>query len=159
MSTSDQSHRVRISAAPEQSAVIEVDGYDIASSVEAYRITQTVDDGSEVTLYVAKGWNGVRFEGLADVVVEPADVRHVVAEFLNAVDWRKPDEAVLARDDLDGAPGELTRGMLAQLREWALRSARCRPDCTAVAGELVSGRSSTPVVLLRCPWSQGLFGV
>ncbi|MEU2794813.1 hypothetical protein [Streptomyces sp. NPDC007100] len=50
-----------------------------------------------MTLYVAKGWNGVRFEGLADVSVEPADVRHVVAGFLDAVDWRRLDEAVLAR--------------------------------------------------------------
>ncbi|MET9294414.1 hypothetical protein [Streptomyces sp. NPDC003077] len=73
-----------------------------------------------MTLYVAKGWKGVQFEGLANVVVEPTDVRHVVAGFLDAVDWRKLDEAVLARDDLDGGPGELTRGMLAQLREWAL---------------------------------------
>ncbi|KOT95935.1 hypothetical protein ADK70_10140 [Streptomyces rimosus subsp. pseudoverticillatus] len=76
-------------------------------------------EGPEVTMYVAKGWNGVRFDGLADMRVEPADVRHVVAGFLDSVDWRKLDEAVLARDDLDGAPGELTRGMLAQLREWA----------------------------------------
>ncbi|MFI9228635.1 hypothetical protein [Streptomyces rimosus] len=120
MSTSDQYHHVRISATPEQPAVIEVDGHDVAASVEAYRITQTVDEGPEVTLYVAKGWNGVRFEGLADVVVEPADVRQVVAGFLDAVDWRKLDEAVFARDDLDGGPGELTRGVLAQLRAWAL---------------------------------------
>ncbi|GCD39701.1 hypothetical protein OEIGOIKO_07557 [Streptomyces chrestomyceticus JCM 4735] len=107
-------------AAPEQPAVIEVDGHDDASSVEAYRITQIVDEGPEVTLYVAKGWNGVRFEGLADARVEPADVRRVVAGFLDAVDWRRLDEAVLARGDLDGAPGELTRGVPAQLREWAL---------------------------------------
>ncbi|MEN2416980.1 hypothetical protein AABB02_02605 [Streptomyces rimosus] len=100
--------------------VVEIDGHDVASSVEAYRLTQTVDEGPEVTMYVAKGWNGVQFDGLADVRVEPADVRHVVAGFLDAVDWRKLDEAVLARDDLDGAPDELTRGMLAQLREWAL---------------------------------------
>ncbi|MEU7158489.1 hypothetical protein [Streptomyces chrestomyceticus] len=120
MSTFDQHHRVRISAVPEQPAVIEIDGRDVASSVEAYRITQTMDEDPEVTLYVARGWNGVRFEGLADVVVEPADVRQVVVGFLDAVDWRKLDEAVLARDDHDGGPGELTRGVLAQLREWAL---------------------------------------
>ncbi|KOT93591.1 hypothetical protein ADK70_13835 [Streptomyces rimosus subsp. pseudoverticillatus] len=88
--------------------------------MEAYRITQTVDEGPEVTLYVVKGWNGVRFEGLADVVVEPADVRRVVAGFLDAVGWRKLDEAVLGRDALDGEPGKLTRGVLAQLREWAM---------------------------------------
>ncbi|KOT65814.1 MULTISPECIES: hypothetical protein [Streptomyces] len=62
----------------------------------------------------------MRFEGLADVRVESADVRHVVAGFLDAVDWRKLDEAIPGRDDLDGAPGELTRRMPAQLREWAL---------------------------------------
>lgn len=88
--------------------------------MEAYRITRTVDEGPEVTLYIAKGWSGMRFEGLADVVVEPTDVRHVVAGFLDAVDWRKLDEAVLGRDGPDGGPGELTRGVLAQLREWAL---------------------------------------
>ncbi|MEU2794814.1 hypothetical protein [Streptomyces sp. NPDC007100] len=47
MSTFDQHHRVRMPAAPEQPAVIEVDGHDDASSVEAYRITQTVDKGPE----------------------------------------------------------------------------------------------------------------
>ncbi|MEV6840313.1 hypothetical protein AB0N17_38445 [Streptomyces sp. NPDC051133] len=112
-------HRVRIAASPDEAAVIEVDGHDVASSVEAYRITQTVDEGPEVTLYVAQGWQGLEFDGLADVVVEPADVRHVVIGFLDAMDWQKLDEAVLARDDLDGKPGELTRGLLAQLREWA----------------------------------------
>ncbi|MGW7082345.1 hypothetical protein ACWGH2_02450 [Streptomyces sp. NPDC054871] len=56
---------------------------------------------------------------VAEVVGEPANVRHVVIGFLEAVDWQKLDEAVLDRDDLDGRPGELTRGMLAQLREWA----------------------------------------
>ncbi|MCX4666457.1 hypothetical protein OG453_07215 [Streptomyces sp. NBC_01381] len=119
MSTYLEPQRVRIAARPEESAVIEIDGHDVASAVEAYRITQTVDEGPEVTLYVQQGWKGVEFEGLAEVVVEPADVRHVVIGFLDAVDWQKLDEAVLDRDDLDGRPGELTRGMLAQLREWA----------------------------------------
>ncbi|MFH8405306.1 hypothetical protein ACH4FX_11110 [Streptomyces sp. NPDC018019] len=120
MSTYEEHRHVRICAAPDETTIAEIDGHDVASSVEAYRITQTVDEGPEVTLYVAQGWNGVRFEGLADVVIEPADVRQVVAGFLDAMDWRKLDEAVLARDDLDGEPGELTRGVLAQLREWVL---------------------------------------
>ncbi|MFD6913577.1 hypothetical protein [Streptomyces virginiae] len=47
-------------------------------------------------------------------MAEPADLRHVVIDFLNAVDARKLDEAVFARDDLDGRPSELTRGLLAQ---------------------------------------------
>ncbi|MGG2460559.1 hypothetical protein ACO0M4_12170 [Streptomyces sp. RGM 3693] len=111
--------RVRIAACPERDAVIEIDGRDVASAVEAYRITQTVDGGPEVTLYVRRGWRGMEFEGLAEVFVEPADVRHVVVGFLDAVDWRKLDEAVLERGDLDGERGELTRGIVAQLREWA----------------------------------------
>ncbi|ANZ20187.1 hypothetical protein O1L44_32060 [Streptomyces noursei] len=111
--------RVRIATCPERDAVIEIDGRDVASAVEAYRITQTVNEGPEATLYVKQGWRGMEFEGLAEVFVEPADVRHVVIGFLDAVDWRKLDEAVLVRGDLDGKPGELTRGLLSQLREWA----------------------------------------
>ncbi|MFJ6661372.1 hypothetical protein ACIQNG_34260 [Streptomyces sp. NPDC091377] len=119
MSVNEDFRRVRIAAAPGEGAVIELDGHDVASAVEAFRITQTVDEGPEVTLYVQQGWKGVEFDGLAEVVVEPADVRHVVIGFLDAVDWQKLDEAVLDRDDLDGRAGELTRGTLAQLREWA----------------------------------------
>lgn len=114
-----ESHRVRIAAAPGEGAVIEIDGHDVASAVEAYRITQTVDEGLEVTLYVQQGWKGMQFEGLAEVLVEPADVRHVVMGFLDSVDWQQLDDAVLGRRDLDGKPGELTRGVLTQLREWA----------------------------------------
>ncbi|MFE3182772.1 hypothetical protein ACFXKR_18150 [Streptomyces violascens] len=119
MSTYLEPRRVRISALPDEPAVIEVDGHDVASAVEAYRITQTRDEGPDVTLYVAEGWKGVEFDGMAEVVAEPADLRHVVVDFLQAVDWRKLDEAVLDRADLDGKPGELTRGVLAQLVEWA----------------------------------------
>ncbi|MGV2916250.1 hypothetical protein [Streptomyces alfalfae] len=119
MSTFVAPRQVRISARPGEPAVIEVDGHDVASAVEAYRITQTVDEGPEITLYVQQGWRGTQFDGMAEVVAEPADVRHVVIGFLDAVDWRQLDEAVLDREDLDGQPGELTRGVLAQLKEWA----------------------------------------
>ncbi|MCY0929474.1 hypothetical protein OTB20_25390 [Streptomyces sp. H27-H1] len=122
MSDVDQAQRVRISASPGEPAVIEIDGHDVASTVEAYRITQTVDEGPEVTLYLTPGWEGMAFDGLAEVMAEPSDLRHVVIGFLNAVDSQKLDEAVLNRDDLDGRPGELTRGVLAQLREWAHRA-------------------------------------
>ncbi|MEU5435457.1 hypothetical protein AB0G73_19050 [Streptomyces sp. NPDC020719] len=122
MSTYLEPRRVRISARPGEAAVIEVDGHDVASAVEAYRITQTPDEGPEVTLYVAEGRRGVEFDGLADVMAEPADLRHVVVDFLGAVDWQKLDAAVLDRSDLDGKPGELTRGVLAQLTEWAQRA-------------------------------------
>ncbi|MFD7341730.1 hypothetical protein ACFV98_38035 [Streptomyces violascens] len=118
MSTYLEPRRVRISSRPDEPAVIEIDGRDVASAVEAYRITQTLDEGPEVTLYVAEG-KGVEFDGMAGVLAEPADLRHVVIGFLQAVDWQKLDEAVLARPDLDGKPGELTRGMLAQLEDWA----------------------------------------
>ncbi|MFE4869540.1 hypothetical protein [Streptomyces sp. NPDC056682] len=119
MSTYLEPRRVRISARPDEPAVIEIDGHDVASAVEAYRITQTQDEGPEVTLYVAEGWKGVEFDGMAEVVTEPADLRHVVVGFLQAVNWQKLDAAVLDRADLDGKPGELTRGVLAQLVEWA----------------------------------------
>ncbi|WP_399932194.1 hypothetical protein [Streptomyces kanamyceticus] len=119
MSTFVEPRRVRIAARPDEPAVVEIDGHDVASAVEAYRITQTVDEGPEVTLYVQRGWQGTQFDGMAEVVVEPADVRHVVIGFLDAVDWRQLEEAVLDREDLDGQPGELTRGVLVQLKEWA----------------------------------------
>ncbi|MEU1015355.1 hypothetical protein [Streptomyces sp. NPDC005898] len=119
MSTFVEPRRVRIAARPGEPAVIEVDGHDVASAVEAYRITQTADEGPEITLYVQQGWRGTQFDGMAEVVVAPADVRHVVIGFLDAVDWQQLDEAVLDRNDLDRQPGELTRGVLAQLKEWA----------------------------------------
>ncbi|WP_411130342.1 hypothetical protein [Streptomyces sp. x-19] len=120
MSTMDHPdvRRVRIISSPGEDAVVEVDGRNVASVVEAYRIVQTVDEGPEVTLYVGRR-RGVGFDGFAEVRVEPADLRHVVLGFLDTVDWRKLDEAVLERSDLDGAPGELTRGVLTQLKEWA----------------------------------------
>ncbi|MET9294415.1 hypothetical protein [Streptomyces sp. NPDC003077] len=40
MSKCNQHHRVRVSAAPEECAVLEVDGHDVASPAEAYRIAQ-----------------------------------------------------------------------------------------------------------------------
>ncbi|MEV4741588.1 hypothetical protein [Streptomyces sp. NPDC049555] len=119
MSTYPDLHRVRVSARPEQPVVIEINGHDVAQGVEAYRIAQTVEGDPELTLYVQPGWHGMEFEGLAEVLAEPADLRHVVVQFLDSVDWRKLDEAVLARGDLDGQPGELTRGVLSELREWA----------------------------------------
>ncbi|MEU1377754.1 hypothetical protein ABZ442_29495 [Streptomyces triculaminicus] len=111
---------MRVSARPEKPVVIEIDGHDVASGVEAYRIAQTVEGGPEVVLYVQPGWKGVEFDGLAEVIAEPSDLRHVVVDFIQSVDWRQLHEAVLARDDLDGEPGELTRATLAQLREWAI---------------------------------------
>lgn len=119
MSVFDEPRRVRVAARPSGPAVIEIDGQDVAAAVEAYRITQTVDEGPEITLYLSPGWEGFGFDSLADVMAEPADLRHVVVDFLNAVDAQKLDEAVFARDDLDGRPGELTRGLLTQLKEWA----------------------------------------
>ncbi|MEU9115289.1 hypothetical protein AB0D04_26785 [Streptomyces sp. NPDC048483] len=115
--------RVRLATSPHKPTVIEIDGQDVTSAVETYRITQTLDEGPEVTLYVQQGWKGMQFEGLAEVLAEPADVRHVVIGFLDSVDWRQLNEAVLDRSDLDGEPGELTRGVLAQLREWAAGAA------------------------------------
>lgn len=57
MSTFLEPRRVRIEARPGDPAVIEGDRHDVASAVEAYRITQTTDEGPEVTLYVQQGWH------------------------------------------------------------------------------------------------------
>ncbi|MFE2850390.1 hypothetical protein ACFXJO_04565 [Streptomyces lavendulae] len=99
--------------------MIELDGKDVSAAVEVYRVMQAPGEAPEVTLYVNTEWQGFGFDGLAEVMAEPADLRHVVVQFLDAVPWQKLDQAVLNRDDLDGQPGELTRGVLSQLREWA----------------------------------------
>ncbi|MGI5526803.1 hypothetical protein ACQEVX_05050 [Streptomyces syringium] len=113
-------HHVRVAARPGEPVVLKIDGHDVASGVEAYRIAQMAGDDPEVTLYVQPGWKGIEFDGIAEVMAEPSDLRHVVVDFIRSIDWRKLDEAVLGRDDLDGKPGELTRATLAQLREWAI---------------------------------------
>ncbi|MHA7956305.1 hypothetical protein ACX9I7_00915 [Streptomyces sp. L500] len=120
MSTYPDTHHVRVSARPEKPVVIEIDGHDVASGVEAYRIAQTVEGDPEVMLYVQPGWKGVEFEGMAEVMAQPSDLRHAIVDFIRSVDWRQLHEAVLAREDLDGEPGELTRATLAQLRELAI---------------------------------------
>ncbi|MFI1801921.1 hypothetical protein ACH427_31925 [Streptomyces sp. NPDC020379] len=120
MNSYPEARSVRICAPrPDTPVTIEVDGHDVASGVEAYRITQTVDGDPEVTLYIQPGWKSLEFKGMAEVVVEPADLRHVVHDCLGSIDRRQLDTAVPARDELDGEPGELTRGVLSQLREWA----------------------------------------
>lgn len=119
MSKFDQPRRIRIAAPHDEPPVIKLDGQDVSAAVDVYRVVQTPGEPPEVTLYVNTEWQGFGFDGLAEVMAEPADLRHVVLQFLDAVQWQKLDQAVLNRDDLDGQPGELTRGMLAQLREWA----------------------------------------
>lgn len=122
MSMLDQPRRVRISAPHDEPPVIELDGQDISAAVDVYRVVQAPGEPPEVTLYASTEWQGFGFDGLAEVMAEPSDLRHVVIDFLNAMDAQKLDEAVFARDDLDGRPGELTRGLLAQLKEWAARA-------------------------------------
>ncbi|MEV7579049.1 hypothetical protein ACIRUY_29755 [Streptomyces erythrochromogenes] len=119
MSKFDQPRRIRITAPHNEPPVIELDGQDVSAAVEVYRVMQAPGEAPEITLYVNTEWQGFGFDGLAEVMAEPADLRHVVIGFLDAVEWQKLDQAVLNRDDLDGQPGELTRGLLAQLREWA----------------------------------------
>ncbi|MFE1560110.1 hypothetical protein ACFW6V_34600 [Streptomyces sp. NPDC058734] len=119
MSVFENPRRIRIAAPHDEPPVIELDGQDVSAAVDVYRVVQAPGEPPEVTLYVNTEWRGFGFDGLAEVMAEPADLRHVVLQFLDAVQWQKLDQAVLSRDDLDGQPGELTRGMLAQLREWA----------------------------------------
>lgn len=70
----------------------------------------------------ARAAAGAVFEGAARVVVGvPPDPGPAAAAFLGAIDAGQLEKAVLARHDLmDGGPHELTRAMLALLKEWAL---------------------------------------
>ncbi|MFD6913576.1 hypothetical protein [Streptomyces virginiae] len=52
MSVFDQPCRVRISAAPDEPPVIEVDGLDVAPAVEVYRVTQVPGEAPEGTLFL-----------------------------------------------------------------------------------------------------------
>ncbi|WP_055713155.1 hypothetical protein [Streptomyces torulosus] len=62
------------------------------------------------------------FEGLAHVVIgDRPDPGPAAAAFLSVISPAELEKAALARHDLmDGQPHELTRAMLALLREWAL---------------------------------------
>ncbi|MEW1719729.1 hypothetical protein [Streptomyces sp. NPDC093109] len=101
-------------------ALVELDGVDVSRDVTAYFVQQVVGEGPQVVLHLA-GTAGAAFEGVARVAVgEPPDSGPAAVAFLEAIDARQLEQAVLARHDLlDGQPHELTRGMLKLLMEWA----------------------------------------
>ncbi|MGW0822518.1 hypothetical protein [Streptomyces sp. NPDC002845] len=110
-------------AASGHSAVVEIDGHDVSELLAAYTITHRASEVAEMVVWLsASASAGTVFDGTARVVVgEPPDPGPAAAAFLEAIDPRELETAALARHDLmDGRPHELTRVMLAQLREWAL---------------------------------------
>ncbi|WP_424217004.1 hypothetical protein ACN20G_33460 (plasmid) [Streptomyces sp. BI20] len=98
---------------------MEVDGRDLSSAVTGYQVTQVPGEPAQVTLLAAPGGAGVEFEGLSSVTVQVEDPHGAVADFLAETNPEMLHRAALARTDLDGRPGELTRAVLATLREWA----------------------------------------
>ncbi|WP_329317990.1 hypothetical protein [Streptomyces sp. NBC_01262] len=115
-------HPVKVTARAGE-AVVEVGGHDVSRFLAAYTITQRAGAEAEMVVFLAANAAGAAvFEGTVRVVVgEPPDPGPAAAAFLEAMDAAQLEKSVLARHDLmDGGPHELTRAMLAQLREWAL---------------------------------------
>lgn len=104
-------------------AVVEIEGHDVSRQLAAYTISQRATEVPEVVVWLAAHTaGGTVFDGMARVVVgERPDPGPAAAAFLDAIDAGQLEKASLARHDLmDGGPHELTRVMLAQLKEWAL---------------------------------------
>ncbi|MFG2022310.1 hypothetical protein [Streptomyces sp. NPDC048825] len=106
-----------------RAAVVEIGGHDISRDLAAYSLAHQAGDVPRMVIELspASTATGV-FEGLAHVVIgDPPDPGPAAAAFLAAISPAELEKAALARHDLmDGSPHELTRAMLALLREWAL---------------------------------------
>ncbi|WP_344103708.1 hypothetical protein [Streptomyces beijiangensis] len=97
-----------------------LDGVDVSRHVAAYSLQQAAGEPCTAVLHLSPR-AGAEFDGLARVVVgEAPDPGPAAASFLEAIDGRELERAVLTRHDLlDGQPQELTRAMLRLLIEWA----------------------------------------
>jgi hypothetical protein len=104
-------------------AVVEIDGHDVSRDLSAYSLAHRAGDVPQMVIELSprSTATGV-FEGLAHVVIgDPPDPGPAAAAFLSAISPAELEKAALDRHDLmDGRPNELTRAMLALLREWAL---------------------------------------
>jgi hypothetical protein len=115
----DQLRRVRI-VAGHSAADVSIDGQDVSRQLFGYSVTHQAGQAAEVVLRLGHHV-ATEFDGFARVLVgaEP-DPGPAAAAFLAAIDPALLEKQALARHDLlDGGPHELTRAMLAQLREWA----------------------------------------
>ncbi|MER6131900.1 hypothetical protein [Streptomyces sp. NPDC001815] len=104
-------------------AVVEIGGHDVSRELAAYSLAHRAGDVPRMVIELSpKSTATGVFEGLAHVVIgDPPDPGPAAAAFLTAISPAELEKAVLARHDLmDGSPHELTRAMLALLRQWAL---------------------------------------
>ncbi|MXM62156.1 hypothetical protein GR925_01490 [Streptomyces sp. HUCO-GS316] len=122
ISVEDEPLSVRVTGRG-RAAVIEISGHDVSQDLAAYALTQQAGDVPRMVIELSpKATATGVFEGLAHVVIgDPPDTGPAAADFLSAISPAELEKAALGRHDLmDGRPHELTRAMLALLREWAL---------------------------------------
>ncbi|GGY12877.1 hypothetical protein [Streptomyces djakartensis] len=104
-------------------AVVEIDGHDVSRDLSAYSLAHRAGHVPQMVIELSprSTATGV-FKGLAHVVIgDPPDPGPAAAAFLSVISPAELEKAALDRHDLmDGRPHELTRAMLALLREWAL---------------------------------------
>ncbi|MFM9760801.1 hypothetical protein [Streptomyces scabiei] len=104
-------------------AVVEIGGHDVSRDLAAYSLSHRAGAVPQMVIELSSRTTAAGvFEGLAHVVIgDPPDPGPAAAAFLSAISPAQLEKAALDRHDLmDGRPHELTRAMLALLREWAL---------------------------------------
>ncbi|MEV4444629.1 hypothetical protein AB0K24_04045 [Streptomyces mirabilis] len=104
-------------------AVVEIGGHDVSRDLAAYSLAHRAGGVPQMVIELSPSSTATCvFEGLAHVVIgDPPDPGPAAAAFLSAISAAELEKAALDRHDLmDGRPHELTRAMLALLREWAL---------------------------------------
>lgn len=104
-------------------AVVEIGGHDVSQDVAAYSLAHRAGEMPQMVIELSpKATAPGAFDGLAHVVIgDSPEPGPAAAAFLSAISPAELEKATLDRHDLmDGRPHELTRAMLALLREWAL---------------------------------------
>ncbi|MFZ3475354.1 hypothetical protein ACODT3_42380 [Streptomyces sp. 4.24] len=118
-SLADDPHTVSISVEGTRAAIT-VNGADISRALAGYTIEHRAGQPAILVLYPRPPVDGVVFAGLAQVAVATeAPPAEAIAQYLAGVDPARLQQAVLAREDLDGSPTELTSATLRQLIAWA----------------------------------------
>lgn len=118
-SLADDPHTVSISVEGTRAAIT-VNGADISRALAGYTIEHRAGQPAILVLYPRPLVDGVVFAGLAQVAVATeAPPAEAIAQYLAGVDPARLQQAVLAREDLDGSPTELTTATLRQLIAWA----------------------------------------
>ncbi|KAB1989801.1 hypothetical protein [Streptomyces triticiradicis] len=103
--------------------MVEISGQDVSRDLAAYSLVHRAGDVPQMVIELSpRSVAAGVLEGLAHIVIgDPPDPGPAAAAFLSAISPAELEKAALDRHDLlDGRPHELTRAMLALLREWAL---------------------------------------